>query len=180
MVENKTKELWPELDWIESKELRDKVEKTWELAFSKSDLTAEDLYNIPFTLLVEDCQVTFMDHKRAVVHIAYESAKKMKEFLGKELEIDLDVVVAGAILMDVGKLLEYEKDGDSIKFSKSGQLLRHAFTGVSLAQQCDVPDEVCHLIAVHSKEGDVFQRTTEGYIIHHADFMSYQPFKNKA
>ncbi|MBS3766803.1 MAG: HD domain-containing protein [Candidatus Cloacimonetes bacterium] len=179
-MKNQVKELWPELEWIENEELRGKVRKTWELAFSKSDLTPKDLHNIPFTLLVEDCKVSFMDHKRAVVHIAFESAKKMKKFLGTELAIDLDVVVAGAILMDVGKLMEYEKDGDSIKFSKTGELLRHAFTGVSLAQQCDIPDEVCHLIAVHSKEGDCFRRTTEGYIIHHADFMSYLPFKNKS
>jgi len=179
-MKNQVKKLWPELEWIEDKKLREKVKETWELAFSKSDLTAKDLYNIPFTLLVEDCKVSFMDHKRAVVHIAYESAKKMKEFLGKELSIKLDVVVAGAILMDVGKLMEYEKDGETIKFSKTGELLRHAFTGVSLAQQCGIPDEVCHLIAVHSKEGDCFKRTTEGYIIHHADFMSYLPFKNKA
>ena len=71
-----------------------------------------------------------------------------------------------------------KEDGDTIKFSKSGQLLRHAFTGVSLAQASDVPDEVCHVIAVHSKEGDSFTRTTEGLIVHHADFMTYLPFKN--
>ncbi|MCK4339333.1 MAG: HDIG domain-containing protein, partial [Candidatus Cloacimonetes bacterium] len=118
-------------------------------------------------------------HKRAVVHIAYESAKVMKKYFGYNLPINLDIVVAGAILADVGKLLEYEKDGDTIKFSKSGTLLRHAFTGVSLAQACGVPDEVCHIIAVHSKEGDAFKRTTEGLIVHHADYMAYLPFKNE-
>ncbi len=172
-------ELWgTELGWIKSKNLREKVAKTWELAFEKSVLTPEHLEKIPFTLLVQDCKVNFMDHKRAVVHIAFESATVMKKYLGNNLPINMDVVIAGAILCDVGKLLEYEKDGDSIKFSKSGTLLRHAFTGVSLAQSCNVPDEVCHIIAVHSKEGDFFKRTTEGLIIHHADYMAYLPFKN--
>jgi hypothetical protein len=40
-----------------------------------------------------------------------------------------------------------------------------------------VPDEICHMIAAHSKEGDLGKRTTEGFIIHHADFMSFEPFK---
>ncbi|MCK4358413.1 MAG: HDIG domain-containing protein [Candidatus Cloacimonetes bacterium] len=173
------KELWPELNLIKNKDLREKVANTWKLAFEKSVLIPEDLERIPFTLLVEDCKVSFMAHKRSVVHIAYESAKVMKKYFGYNLPIDLDVVVAGAILADVGKLVEYEKDGDTIKFSKSGTLLRHAFTGVSLAQVCGVPDEVCHIIAVHSKEGDAFKRTTEGLIVHHADYMAYLPFKNE-
>ncbi|MEA3476267.1 MAG: HD domain-containing protein [Candidatus Cloacimonadota bacterium] len=177
-MKREIKELWPELNWIKNRNLREKVAKTWELAFKKSVLTPEDLKKIPFTLLVKNCKVSFMAHKRAVVHIAFESAKIMQEFFGDNLPINLDVVVAGAILADVGKLLEYEKDGDTIKFSKSGTLLRHAFTGVSLAQVCGVPDEVCHIIAVHSKEGDAFKRTTEGLIVHHADFMAYLPFKN--
>jgi len=177
-MKKEIKKLWPELDWIQNEKLREKVAKTWELAFEKSVLTPEDLRKIPFTLLVKDCKVSFMAHKRAVAHIAYESAKTMQKFFGDNLPINLDVVVAGAILADVGKLLEYEKDGDTIKFSKSGTLLRHAFTGVSLAQACGIPDEVCHIIAVHSKEGDAFKRTTEGLIVHHADFMAYLPFKN--
>ena len=177
-MKEKIKKLWPELEWITDKDLGEKVAATWELALEKSVLTPEDLDRIPFTLLVENCKVSFMAHKRAVVHVAYDSAKIMQKFFGDELPIDLDVVVAGAILADVGKMLEYEKQGDSIKFSKSGELLRHAFTGVSLAQACDVPDSVCHVIAVHSKEGDTFRRTTEGLIIHHADFMTYLPFKN--
>ena len=177
-MKQEIKKLWSELDWIQNEELREKVAKTWELAFKKSVLTPEDLKKIPFTLLVKNCKVSFMAHKRAVVHIAYESAKIMQKFFGDNLPIDIDVVVAGAILADVGKLLEYEKDGDTIRFSKSGTLLRHAFTGVSLAQMCEIPDEVCHIIAVHSKEGDAFKRTTEGLIVHHADFMAYLPFKN--
>ncbi|MEA2104921.1 MAG: HD domain-containing protein [Candidatus Cloacimonadota bacterium] len=178
-MNNAINKLWgTELSWIKNEDLREKVAKTWELAFEKSVLTPEDLETIPFTLLVKNCKVSFMAHKRAVVHISHESSKVMQKSFGSNLPIDMDVVIAGAILCDVGKLVEYEKDGDSIKFSKSGSLLRHAFTGVSLAQACGIPDEVCHVIAVHSKEGDGFKRTTEGLIIHHADYMSYLPFKN--
>jgi hypothetical protein len=92
--------------------------------------------------------------------------------------IDMDVVIAGAILADVGKLLEYEKVDGQLGQSHRGQALRHPFTGVHLAMACGVPDDVCHLIATHAAEGDLVTRTTEAFIVHHADFMSFDPFKN--
>jgi putative nucleotidyltransferase with HDIG domain len=170
--------LWPELVWINDRDLREKTAKTWEMALSRSKLDPEDLNRIPFTLLVEDCPVTFMEHKRAVVHIAVEAAKAMQKFFGGNLPIDLDVVIAGAILADVGKLLEYDKKDGKAVVSDFGHYVRHPFSGVGLAMQCGVPDKVCHIIAAHAGEGDLFRRTTEAYIVHHADFMSFLPFKN--
>ena len=170
--------LWPELSWIENAELRGQVTRTWELALERSPLSAADLDEIPFTLLVPDCKVSFMAHKRCVVHIARQAARSMKEFLGRALPIDMDTVIAGAILADVGKLLEYEKVGGKATQSARGEALRHPFTGVAVAMTCGVPDAVCHIIAAHAGEGDLVKRTTEAYIVHHADFMTYLPFKN--
>ena len=98
------KRLWPELEWIADADLRGRVARTWEMALDASPLAAADLERIPFTLLVPDCPVSFMAHKRCVVHIARRSAQAMAEFFGAALPIDLDTVVAGAILADVGKL----------------------------------------------------------------------------
>ncbi len=170
--------LWPELDWISSSDLREKTARTWERALELSPLTPEDLNHIPFTLLVPNCPTTFMEHKRCVVHIARKAAESMKEFMGNALPISVDAVIAGAILADVGKLLEYETVDGKSRQSKRGELLRHPFTGVALAMECGVPDEVCHIIAAHAGEGDMVKRTTEAYIVHHADFMAFLPFKN--
>ncbi len=173
--------LWPELTWIENKELRKATIKTWELALERGVLSPDDLQRIPFTLLAgPDLKVSFMDHKRCVVHIARESALKMIEFFGAELPINLDVVIAGAILADVGKLLEYELDEKGNSFQGNyGKYLRHPFSGVSLAEECGVPPEVCHIIAAHAGEGDMIKRSTEAYIVHHADFMTFLPFKSR-
>ncbi len=171
--------LWPEIKWIESTKLREQVTQTWVKALERTPLKPEDLNHIPFTLLVPNCPITFMEHKRCVVHIARHSAESMQEFMGRALPIDLDTVIAGAILADVGKLLEYElgPDGKS-RQSERGEALRHPFTGVALALECGVPDAVCHIIASHAAEGDLVKRTTEAYIVHHADFMAFLPFKN--
>jgi putative nucleotidyltransferase with HDIG domain len=175
------KKLWPELEWIKDPGLRQKTARTWELALERSVLTADDLNRIPFTLLCgPDLKVTFMDHKRCVVHVARESGEKMNQFFKDELPVNMDVLIAGAILADVGKMLEYELDaqGQAVQ-GKYGQYLRHPFSGVSLAEECGVPPEVCHIIAAHAHEGDLVKRTTEAYIVHHADFMTFLPFKSR-
>jgi putative nucleotidyltransferase with HDIG domain len=171
--------LWPEIQWIEDNNLRNQVTETWLKALERSPLKPDDLNRIPFTLLVPNCPITFMEHKRCVVHIARQSAEAMQEFMGRALPIHMDTVIAGAILADVGKLLEYElgADGKS-RQSERGEALRHPFTGVALALECGVPDAVCHIIAAHAAEGDLVKRTTEAYIVHHADFMAFLPFKN--
>ena len=170
--------LWPELEWIKDAGLREKTAQTWERALELSPLTPGDLERIPFTLLVPNCPTTFMEHKRCVVHIARKAAESMAEFMGKALKIDMDVVIAGAILADVGKLLEYEVVDGKARQSQRGEFLRHPFTGVALAMECGVPDAVCHIIAAHAAEGNLVKRSTEALIVHHADFMAYEPFKN--
>jgi len=173
--------LWPELEWIQDKDLREKTSKTWELALKKSVLGPEDLKRIPFTLLCgPDLKVTFMDHKRSVVHIARDAGEKINSMYHGELTVNMDVLIAGAILCDVGKLVEYVLDDNGNAFQGSyGKYLRHPFSGVSLAEQCGVPAEVCHIIAAHAGEGDHIKRTTEAYIVHHADFMTFLPFKER-
>ena len=174
-------ELWPELDWIKDSELREKTARVWETALERSVLSAEDLNSIPFTLLCgPDLKVSFMAHKRCVVHVALESGKKMNSFFRDELPVNMDILISGAILADVGKLLEYVKDdnGNAIQ-GTYGKYLRHPFSGVSLAEECGIPPEVCHIIAAHAGEGDHVKRTTEAYIVHHADFMTFLPFKSR-
>lgn len=173
--------LWPELEWIKNKDLREKTAKTWELALERSVLTPDDLNRIPFTLLCgPDLKVTFMDHKRSVVHIAKDAGNKVNEMYHGELTADMDVLIAGAILADVGKLLEYvlDENGKAVQ-GTYGKYLRHPFSGVSLAEEAGCPPEVCHIIATHAGEGNMVKRTTEAYLVHHADFMTFLPFKER-
>ncbi|MBE9467488.1 MAG: HDIG domain-containing protein [Bacteroidetes bacterium] len=180
MIE-KIKQLWTELEWIKDEGLREKTAKTWQIALERSVLDAEDLQKIPFTLLCgPDLKVSFMAHKRAVVHIAKQSGEKMNEFFKDELPVNMDVLISGAILCDVGKLVEYvlDENGKAVQ-GTYGKYLRHPFSGVSLAEECGVPPEVCHIIATHAGEGNMVKRTTEAYVVHHSDFMTFLPFKER-
>jgi putative nucleotidyltransferase with HDIG domain len=178
-MDQTVKKLWPELEWITDNELREKTAKTWELALRKSVLTPEQLDEIPFTLLAEEVRVSFLKHKRCVVHIAKECGENIIRFFGNSLPVDMDVLISGAILADVGKLLEYELEDGKLVQGKYGKYIRHPFSGVSLAEECGIPPEVCHIIAAHASEGDQVKRSTEAYIVHHADFMIFLPFRER-
>ncbi len=89
----------------------------------------------------------------------------------------MDLLISGAILIDVGKLIEYDKVDGKLTTSKAGKLLRHPFSGVAIADRFGLPPEVQHIIAYHAKEGDDAKRSVEAIIVHHADFVSFEPFK---
>jgi len=118
-----------------------------------------------------------MNHKRTCVQLAVEMAKIMQKNFGDEIKIDMDTLVAGAILIDVGKLVEYEIVGGKLSTSKAGQLVRHPFSGLAIADRFGLSPEIQHIIGTHSKEGDLGKRTVESIIIHHADFVSFDPFR---
>ena len=98
----------------------------------------------------------------------------LNDMYGDRVKLNHDHLVAGALLADVGKIYEYDDvDGEFVK-SEHGKYLRHPFSGVGLSFRHDLPDEVMHIIAVHSKEGAGFQRTAEAIIFHHADFTDFE------
>jgi len=177
-LEAQVKKLWPELETINDPDLREKTLRTWCVAFERSALVPSDLEEIPFTLLIPDCKISFIAHKRAVYHVAMDSARAMNRFFGDELGVDMDILASGAILIDVGKLLEYERVDGKLRQSVKGQLLRHPFSGAGLCQEMGLPDTVTHMVATHSKEGGLGKRTVEAWIIYHADFVGFDALRD--
>ncbi len=176
-MRSKVLKIWPEIEWIKDKDLREKTLNAWVYAIESSVLTPEDLETIPFSLLIKNCNVSFMNHKRTCVQLAVDIANRMKENFGDEIKIDMDILISGAILIDVGKLLEYEIQDGKLATSNAGKIVRHPFSGLAIAYKFDLPAEVQHIIGTHSKEGDLGMRTVESIIVHHADFVSFEPFK---
>jgi len=176
-MKDKVLKIWPEINWIKNQKLKEKVLQCWVYAIEKSVLSINDLETIPFSLLLKDCKISFINHKRTAVQLSVDIAKRMKENFGEEININMDLLIAGAILIDVGKLIEYDKVKGKLTTSKAGKLLRHPFSGVSIADRFDLPPEVQHIIAYHAKEGELARRSVEAIIVHHADFVSFEPFK---
>ena len=169
-------DMWPEIQWIKSKTVRSQVIDCWMRAFTKSKLSPSDLYTMPFSIKIPDCNVSFMAHKRCVVRVSYDSAKNMSDLFSSALKIDIDTLVAGAILADVGKLLEYEIVNSVPVMSHHGGYVRHPISGAALAMQSGLSDEITHIVATHSSEGDFVRRSTESQIVHYSDYMCTYPF----
>jgi len=176
-MEEALKKLIPELDLIADGELKDKVLAVWKEALELGGWQPDDLKTIPFTLLIPDCPIGFLDHVRAVTRTAVEAAGVMEKIYGNAIAINRDYLVAGALLHDIGKLLEYRRQDETTVKSRRGELLRHPFTGAALTFKHDLPDEVTHMVALHAREGEGARRSVEAIIITHADFLNYESLK---
>jgi len=180
LSEEELVELLPEFNEIRDPDLRSKALAVWEEGITLGDWTVEALAEIPFTLLAEDVDVTFIEHVRTVCRMCLAMEQVLVEAYGERAQIDHDTLVAGALLADVGKLIEYRREADGkTVFADMYRYLRHPFTGVALAYKHGIPESVLHVIATHSWEGDKFKRRPESIIFHHADFTDFHLAKFK-
>ena len=168
-------EILPEIAWIENDELREQVIATWIDGLERGGWTPDDVDRMPFTL-AKKVSASFAKHVRSVTRICAFVADTFDEIYGGvDLKLDKDLLLAGALLHDVGKLLEMEEVDGTFRKGHDGKLVRHAFSGVALADAHGLPAEVQHMIGTHSKEGDPFKRTPESAVLHLADFMNFDP-----
>ena len=172
--------LLPEIRKIKNTDLRERVIATWEEGIKLGRWKTDDLKKIPFSLLLPNTKVNIVDHTRAVTNTALKIADAVSKAYGRIMKIDKDILIAGGLLHDVGKLVEYVKVVGKITKSKKGKFLRHPFSGSNLAFKCGIPEDIVHLIAVHSHEGDSGFRSVEAIIIHHADFVNFEVLGGKA
>ena len=63
--------------------------------------TVDDLDQIPYTLLVEDVDISFARHVRTVCRLCLAMEGVLREAYGDRYGISRDVLVAGALLADV-------------------------------------------------------------------------------
>ena len=166
------------LSRISDADLRAKTVKAWTLACQRGGWeTLDELKKIPFTLLTDVRGVNFIEHTIAVTEGAYGLAKAQEEaYAAMPYKIDYDRLLAGGLLHDVGKLLEFEKDGaGGYRKSRNGMCARHPISGTAIAYEVGLPDEVLNTIACHAKEGDGRPQCVETVLIHQADFGTFNP-----
>lgn len=169
----------PEFNQIRDERLREQALAVWEDALCEGGWQLEDLSRMPFSLWADNLSVSFLEHVRTVCRLCIEIEKVLRDAYGERIAINRDHLIAGALLADIGKLIEYEKlDGRYVR-SRKGELLRHPFSGVGMAYRRGLPEAVMHVIATHSKEGDHVTRSPESIIFHHADFIDFDLLSKK-
>ena len=166
--------IMPEFKLIEDADMQEKTINVWIEAMKKSGWTFDDLRQMPFTLLINGTSVNIIEHTRAVARCALEIAEVFGKEYDEKIRVNRDYLMAGAMLHDVGKLFEYSRVKGKFVKSEEGKRLRHPISGAAFASQHGLPQEVVHIIASHSKEGDGARNTVEAVIVNHADFVNFE------
>ena len=167
-----------QLDRIQDSDLRQKVIDIWVLACERGGWNNSDqLVNMPFTLLTKTHGINFIDHTIVVTEGAVGLAKAMLDnYRSMPYRIDMDRLVAGGLLHDVGKLLEIEPiTGGGYRKSRSGMCKRHPISGAILVAEAGLSEELVNIVACHAKEGEGAPKCIETVLIHQADFATFDP-----
>jgi putative nucleotidyltransferase with HDIG domain len=154
--------LFPDLGRIASPQIRDGVVRAFLMAWEQGGWRT--LEECPLLAKAIRDPNTGVEHFQAVVALSVAMADIIERF--HRVTIHRDHLIAGAILHDVGKLLEH---APAQAGRATGPLLRHPASGAHLALTCGLPIEVAHIIATHSAEGSVTERTLEAAIVAVAD-----------
>jgi len=166
--------IFPEMEWIADAQLKESCLKTWVAAADLGQWDKDTLCRLPFVIKeLKGCPVTLVEHVRNVTRLAVGIQEQFSIAYKEYVAVERDVVIAGALLHDVGKLIEYSCTAGSYVYSEQGQFLRHPLAGAMLAERCGVPAKVVHIIATHSFEGDRSFRTPEAFIVRNADWLNF-------
>lgn len=161
--------VFPEVKKIKKSSIRSGVIRAWLLAIKRGHWKKID--TIPFTLLI-DTKKTLIKHTHVVTRMAMAVARQRRD-------VNMDFIIAGGLVHDVGKLLEYRKKGKKFMKSDYGKRVRHPVSGYGLALEVGLPVEVAHIVAAHSVEGEKMKRSREAIIIHHCDFIDFEVEKTR-
>lgn len=151
--------VFPQLALIEDDVLRSGVVEIWDELWQQSDY--DDLTDVPVSLKVSYPQIK---HTQAVVEMAISAAGVVSKVHGTE--INLDTLIAGALLMDVSKFAEYRPGIESgNERTRTGSLLPHGTVSAALALAKGLPLEVVHIILAHSPNGGKTPATIEAQML---------------
>ena len=159
------RDAFPELDEIERDPLRAGVIDAWAGAMEEADI--ESLESVPWlpptqrNLGLDDEYL--VPHVRDVCACAVAIADRLITRRGAE--IDLDTVIAGALVHDVSKLAEF----DGMESTPVYELLGHPYYGVHVVARAGLPVELAHIVLAHTSRTAVEPATVEAEIVRRAD-----------
>ncbi|QEE43299.1 HD domain-containing protein (plasmid) [Rhizobium sp. WL3] len=163
----------PEIELIQSAELKEKVIDAWVFALERSsfnrviDISGEGSPNI-FSLK----RGTQDAHLRGVTRLALAIYEEFRATY-PEAKVDRDIILAGGLCHDIGKTWEF--DPDKLRRSEErgdrygDPTYRHSAYGAHVCLSVGLPDEVGHICMGHAMEFSHIGHSTECLIIRQAD-----------
>lgn len=158
--------VFPEVGQISSAELKRKVIEIWIDVWRESPWERiEDVPKNPEN--VGDRPLA--THIRSVTQQALACAELVKNLHG--IDYDRDVVLAGGLLHDVSKLVEYQPAPEKATSSPRGKLIQHAVYGAHKAWEKGLPDDIVHIVISHTHNSGKRPNTWECVLVHYVDYL---------
>ncbi|TKR26378.1 HD domain-containing protein [Natronomonas salsuginis] len=170
--------VFPEIEAIEDDALRSSVAAAWATAAEDNGIDIADLEAVPWfppaqrELGIADDDVLLVEHVRDVTACAVGLAESLTDRRYVP-NIDMDVIVAGALVHDVSKLYEF----DGMERTEIGRLLGHPHFGVLVTARADLPVEMAHIVLSHTPRTNVEPATLEAELVRRADEASETAIK---
>lgn len=164
----------PEIAQITDAVLREKAVEAWAYALANSSFSSiRDIPPAGNPDTNEAKRGDQTDHLRGVTRLAIGIAREMSAAY-PELEIDMDTVIAGGLLHDVGKAFEFDPERRKTwraSQKKTGRpAIRHPAYGAHICLTVGLPEEIAHIAMAHSGEGELLLRSVACMIVHQADY----------
>lgn len=175
-MREKLLEIFPEINWIKDEKIKAAVIECHKYVMNKSGWTLDDYDTMPFIKSFDGCPVSCLHHNRVVTRMCKMMLEEYNAaYTGHgDYKLDHDTVIAGAILHDIGKFLEWKKvEGAPSVKSEQGKLLRHPVSGAVVAAMHGLSDAIVHCIFVHSTEGNTAKRSPEAVLIWKVDELNF-------
>lgn len=162
----------PQIMEIQDEELRNKVADAWTFSLQINGYRA--IEEMPGSGMPEASNLGDQSmHIRAVAYTAVSIYENLTKAYQMDLGLDKDLLIACALLHDVGKPYEYNPQNRARwaanHKSTGAPNVRHPAYGVYIAITCDLPEEVVHVCACHSPEGRFVTRSAYATLVHYAD-----------
>jgi hypothetical protein len=157
--------LYPQVNDIRDAQLRQAVIDVWNELWAMSSW--RDPADVPTS---GEIPYPNLPHTQCVVAMCLAMADALEQHHGTK--INRDYLIAGAVLQDASKVVEYApgKDGKAVR-TEIGRQYPHGFWCAHLAVQKGIPHEITHVMLTHSSSAAKFPDTLEGKILYFADQM---------
>lgn len=110
-----------------------------------------------------------VEHTYIVTKMCISVAEDLRKVY--KSEIDMDSLIAGALLHDIGKVWGVRR-AKSGKWVSTGSTIDHTMLGTAELHARHFPEKVVHIVASHFGEnGPTPPQTVEAYIVHMIDNM---------
>ena len=173
--ESMIRDMYPELDWIQDEALRKKCAEAMCEAYQDGGWTAETKDSLPVS--VTKVKVPKLNHAAEHIRVVTKIAASIYDDLESMYGMNgcpRDLVIAGALLHDLGKPMEFMMNEDgSFGYAPGAKIMRHPLSGAILADRHGLGDEIVHISATHSFEGNASYKTLAAQIVCAADNIAF-------